>query len=178
MLTFCHSSDPLVIHVAEVGDRFGRTLGGDHELVTGRRFPDVRKGQETRRERELPHLRPVGMEVVGIGELEFAQLMKCLFHGIEGISLAGEDSVLDDPMELFGELCLRIGVQVISRVGNVQFADRHLVLSERARLIDTQHRGGTEGFDGGYSSGQHLSLGKTPCAEGQEDREDNREFLG
>ncbi len=74
-----------------------------------------------------------------------------------------------------GVSCGSLGVEGLA-VGE-ELADRHAVLGQRAGLVHAQHRGGPERLDGRDAAGQHPLLRDAPGAQGQEDRQHDRELL-
>jgi hypothetical protein len=72
---------------------------------------------------------------------------------------------------------IRFRVNVLGLSVCEQLSDRHPVLSECAGLINAQHRGRAECFDGVAAAGENLLLRDAPGAQRQEDRQHYRELL-
>ena len=89
------------VEMAQVGDRFGRALGGDDELlpVVGR-LPDLGHGEQIGAKPVGVHELPVRpCEMLGLGQLLAAEVVERLLHRVERVWRAGENAELDQVME-------------------------------------------------------------------------------
>ena len=60
---------------------------------------------------------------------------------------------------------------------HVQLRDGHAVFSEGTGLVGAQHRGRTQGLNGGNAARQHLFFRQPPCTECRQHRQDHGKFL-
>ena len=169
------------VEAAKIGDRFRRALGRDDELLPAIGcLPDVRHGEEIGPKPVGVDEVPFGaMQMLGLGQLLAAKIMKRLLHRVEGISRTGEHAELDQVMELLRHFPPG-GVARPKRFAALepQLGDRHPVLGQRAGLVRAQHRRRAERFDGGGAPGQHARPRDAPGAHRHEDGEDDRKLFG
>ena len=116
------------------------------------------------------------MEVLGPGECSQAEVADGLLHRVEGRSLARQDRELQKLVKLLRELCGAGHLE--SPVRGHQSSHPHAVQRQRPGLVDAKNRGGPEGFDRGDAAREDPLAGDSPGAQGQEDRENDGEFLG
>jgi len=153
------------IEMAKIGDRFGRALGRDDEVLSGiGTLPDVRHREETWAKSVSVHEFPLGTrQVFGLAQLLASEIMKRPLHGIEGLSLTGEKAELDQAVEVLWHFCAgRLPGSKNLTILEPQLDDGHSVLGQSAGFVRTQHRCGAEGFDGGSTPGQDTRPRNSP----------------
>ena len=169
---------PLVGHVAELGDRLGRALGGYGEVVLAFVSPHLAHAKKVGAERVLPHHRPVGMKARRLREQTLSGLVEGSLHRVERIALAGQYRVLEQRPSGRGKVprCRR----QIDRLADAAHhpSERHLVGGQGAGLVDAQHRRGAQRLDRRHAPGEHAAARDPPGAQGEEDGEDDGELLG
>jgi hypothetical protein len=101
--------------------------------------------------------------------------MKRLFHGIERLACARENSILEKRCERAVE---RTFVPLApGAVPGAQGHNGHAVLREGAGLVGAEHRGGAECFNRRDTPGQDTGARDAPRAHHHEDGEDERKFF-
>ncbi len=162
--------------MAEVRDGLGGAFGRDHEalLVGGR--PHLGHGQQFPGQGVFLDQRPVPVEMLGAGEESVAQGVKSFFHGIEGVSGAGQNPELEDFMERLLQGVSR-GRNVEPKIAGKEPLNVHAVFRQGARFVHAENRDGAQGLHRGHAPGQDAPLGKSPGAQGKKNREDNGKFV-
>ena len=85
-----------------------------------------------------------------------------LFHRIDRISRAREQTELDQRAEAVGKRRLSAAATEHRTVGQTERRDRHPVLRQRAGLVGAQHRGRAQGLDRGSTTRQHACARNSP----------------
>ncbi|OPY14700.1 MAG: hypothetical protein A4E74_02329 [Syntrophus sp. PtaB.Bin075] len=122
--------------------------------------------------------RPILMEMFRSCQAGIAQVPDRLFHGIEGVDLAGQDAEF---RQLMAGLRQNGPCGISNRAVfalSEQLTNGHPVFGERARLVNAQYCGRAERFNRRYAPGEHALLRNAPGPQGQKDSQDNRKFFG
>jgi len=98
-----------------------------------------------------------------------------LFHGIERVACAGENSILEKRCELAVERTFVLLAP--GAIAGAQADDRHAVLGEGASLVGAEHCGGPERLDCRDTPGQDTGARDAPGAHHHEDGKDERKFF-
>ena len=164
--------------MAEVGDRFGRALGGDDEVSADRRpLPDMGHGEQVGAKAVGVHQRPMRVQVRSLGNCSRARSWNAFSIGSNG-----SGALARMPNSLSHGRCRhfrssRRGRRIFPSFAP-QFGDRHPVLGQCAGLVGAQHRRGAQGFDRRSAPGQHARPRDSPGAHRHEDSEHDRELFG
>ena len=134
---------PALVEVTELGDGLGGALGRDHIVLAIGRAVHARQRQELTRQRILTHQLPVGVQVLGVGQVAVAERFERQLHGVERVALARQDRVLDRLVKLLGDghPC-RGHVERDAAPGKLLHT--HAVFGQRAGLVHAQHRRGAQ----------------------------------
>jgi hypothetical protein len=104
-------------------------------------------------------------------------LVQRALHGIEGIALAGQDRVLEEPCNSSGAALRRSrGSMSVPAVASWRKVIWFWV--SVPGLVDAQNRGGPQHLDRRHPSREHVAARDAPGAQRQEDGEHDRELLG
>ena len=169
--------------VAQVGDRFGSSLGR-HDTASGRRVsPHPSDGQQIVGQGVLREQLPVVVQVLGPTQLGGAQRLEGDLHRVERPALAREHGVLEQLVQSLGDrprsVPHREGRGACAEgLGPRESGHRHAVLRQGARLVDAKGRHRTQGLDRRHAAGQHSTLREAPGTQRQEDGQYDGELLG
>ena len=163
--------------MAEIRDGLGRALGRHHHLVAVPGAPGMAHREQAGGQRILSCQRPARMQVLRVLDQPVSRHVQRPLHRVEGVALARQDRVLEEVVQLLGERAAERR-EVDGAAGDGKLSQGHLVLRERARLVDAKDRGGPQRLDRRHPPREHVAARDPPGAQRQEDRQHDRELLG
>ena len=133
------------------------------------RLPDARHGQHLARQRVVVDQRPVGVQVLGVGQQALRRRRR--WPTPSGRRRGGGWPARRTPARRAAPPAAAPAPalrRVVCRRFGPQRAHRHAVGGQRAGLVDAQHGGGAQQFDGRDAARQHLLARQPPGAQAQE----------
>ena len=86
------------------------------------------------------------MQVLRVLDQPVSRHVQRPLHRVEGVALARQDRVLEEAVQLLGERAAEVARSMVLP-GPAKLSQGHLVLRERARLVDAKDRGGPQRLD-------------------------------
>ena len=166
---------PLGVQVAQIGHRFGRTLGGQqvHIRLTAGEHPG--HGQDVAREGVLKLRLAPRVHMLGAGQPLAAEMLDGFLHWVERIARCGQHGKFNQPVKIFGQLAGALCAEM--RAVRRQLGHGHAIDGEGAGLVHRQHGDGTQRLHSSDTPCQHLLVRNTPSTQRQEHGQDHRNLF-
>src|SRR6516164_11602829 len=152
--------------MAELRNGFWRAFGGYNKLWRPELVVHMRDGQKIGAQAVFPFEGAAAVQRMVRRQHFCSEGMKCLFHRIERLACASENSILEERCELVLE---RTFVPLPpGAIPGTQGHNGHAVLGKSTGLVGAEHRGSAECFNRRDTPGQDTGARDTPGAHHHE----------